>query len=115
MDTVPQRLWIAMENRDWRAVRDLLHPDFRAEWPQSGETFDRESFLDVNRRYPGDWHISVQQVVDAGEWVVTEIEVSLDGESQPAVSFFRLRGAQIIALREWWPEPFAVPDWRRTP
>ena len=29
-----------------------------------------------------------------------------------AVSFFRLRDGKIAYLREYWPEPYAAPDWR---
>lgn len=106
-------LWGAMERRDWAAVEGLLHPGFRATWPQSGEAFDRAGYLRVNREYPGDWHIRVVRVVEAGEQAVTEVEVEVDGRTDRAVSFFRLRDGQLGELREFWPDPFPVPDWRR--
>lgn len=114
MSADPARaLWEAMERRDWAAVERLLHPDFRAWWPQSGERFDRAGYLRVNRHYPGDWHITVLHVVAAGDEVVTEVEVAVDGRTDRAVSFFRVRDGVLLGLREYWPDPFPVPEWRR--
>jgi hypothetical protein len=80
-------LWLEMEARNWDAVADLLDPSFRAVLPQSGERFDREGFLKMNRDYPGDWHIRVGNVVDGDGWIVTEVVI--DGRTDRAVSFFR--------------------------
>lgn len=110
---VIQEYWRLLEQRAWESWSALLHPDFVCEWPQSEERFDRREFLLVNRHYPGDWHATVRSMHDAGEWVISEAEVTLDGRIDRAVSFFRLREMKIIALREFWPEPFAVPEWRK--
>lgn len=106
-------LWKAMEARDWSALEGLLAPAFRAEFPQSGERFDREGYLRLNREYPGDWHIRLSSIVDGTECVVTEVEVDIDGRTERAVSFFHVREGKVTVLREYWPEPFAVPEWRR--
>ncbi len=53
------------------------------------------------------------RLVEAGPEVVTEVEVEVDGRTDRAVSFFRLRDGQLGELREFWPDPFPVPDWRR--
>lgn len=106
-------LWQAMEARDWAGVEALLAADFRCDWPQSGERFDKAGFLRVNREYPGDWHIRLCRLVDAGPEVVSEIEVELDGRLDRAISFFELQAGQVLRLREFWPEPFEIPHWRR--
>lgn len=106
-------LWHTMEARDWSGVEALLAPEFRAEFPQSGERFDREGYLKLNRDYPGNWHIRVRHAVDGGAWAVTEVEVDIDDRTDRAVSFFQIRDGKIIALREFWPEPFAAPEWRK--
>jgi ketosteroid isomerase-like protein len=106
-------LWHAMEARDWSGVERVLAPTFRAEFPQSGERFDREGFLRLNRDYPGDWHIRLVSVVDGSDCIVTEVEVDIDGRTDRAVSFFHVREGKVTALREYWPEPFAVPEWRK--
>ncbi|MCO5171860.1 MAG: nuclear transport factor 2 family protein [Planctomycetes bacterium] len=110
---VGRALWAAIERRDWAGVEALLDPDLRVHWPQSGESFDRAGYLRVNRDYPGDWHVRVVQALDAGDQVVTEVEVDLDGRTDRAVSFMRLRAGRVVALRELWAEPFPVPAWRR--
>lgn len=109
---VARALWAAMEARAWDEVARRLHDRFTCEWPQSGEHFDKAGYLRVNREYPGDWHIAVREVIDAGERAVTEVEVALGGEVHRAVSLFRVTGGQVIELREFWPEPFAIPEWR---
>ena len=112
-EPVPVLFWQAIEARAWRAVEALLAPDFVSEWPQSGEVFDRATFILVNQMYPGDWHLRVVKVVEAGHDLVTEVEVSIDDRLDRAVSFFELRDGAIIKLREYWPEPFPIPEWRR--
>lgn len=106
-------LWNAMEARDWSAVSELLAPTFQATFPQSGERFDRDGFLKMNQEYPGDWHIRINTVVDGVPWIVTEIEVDIDGRIDRAVTFFHVHDEKIITLREFWPEPFPAPEWRR--
>jgi hypothetical protein len=110
---VIQEYWRLLEQRAWEPWSLLLAPDFVCEWPQSEERFDRQEFLLVNRHYPGDWHVTVRSIHDAGEWVISEAEVELDGRIDRAVSFFRLCEMKIVALREFWPEPFSVPEWRK--
>ena len=108
------RLWRAMEERDWEQVESLLDADFESFWPQSGERFKKERYLEINRDYPGDWHIRVINVLDAGEWAVSEVEVDIDGRVDRAVSFFEVVDGRILRLREYWPEPMKIPEWRRS-
>jgi hypothetical protein len=90
----------------------LLHEDFRAEFPQSGEQFNREQFLAMNRSYPGDWTIHLRDVFKCEGRAVTEIEVEFGDRIDRAISLFWLEGGKLISLREYWPEPFPVPGWR---
>jgi hypothetical protein len=110
---IPVQLWQAIEARDWSRVRSLLHDDFTIEWPQSGERYGPDVFVRINREYPGNWTLKVERVVDAGEWVVTEVAVAIDGRTDRAVSFFEVEDARIKSIREFWPEPFPVPEWRK--
>lgn len=90
----------------------MLHASFVGVFPQSGERFDKSSYLEMSKKYPGDWHIAVRNILDAGEWVVTEVEVTLDNRTDVGVSLFRLSGEKVVELREYWPEAFPVPEWR---
>lgn len=111
-DQVVLALWTALEQRDWDRAGSLLTPDFRCEFPQSRECFDRDRWLWVNRAYPGDWHLEVRRVLVQGDAVVTETEVRIDGRVDTALSFFTVRDGRIATLREYWPEPFEIPTWR---
>jgi hypothetical protein len=81
-----------------------------------GERFDRAGWLRLNREYPGGWHVHLRTVLDAGEWVVTEVDVTFDerpdGRPDRGVSLLRWRDGRLVELREYWPEPFSVPGWR---
>ncbi|WP_405178873.1 nuclear transport factor 2 family protein [Nocardia sp. NBC_01377] len=111
---VVTQFWAAMEARDWERLRSCLDGEFRAFWPQSGEKFDVDGFIRVNRAYPGDWHVRIVSFVLSVENVVTEVDVDIGNRTDRAVSFFVVRSGKILNLREFWPDPFPVPEWRRT-
>ena len=105
-------LWRAIDSRDWIALEGILGRDFEAVWPQSGERFDRAGYIDVNRQYPGEWSIHVAQTVDGGSCVVTEVEVTIDHRTDRAVSFLHISNGKVQQIREFWPDPFPIPEWR---
>lgn len=115
---VVRTLWQAFDRLDFELAREVLHTDFVCEWPQSRERIRGvDNYLAVNRHYPGKWRIYILRVVADADEVVTEVEVELTAENgavrqDRAVSFFRLRDGKIAYLREYWPEPYAAPDWR---
>lgn len=117
-EEVVRILWQAFDRLDFDLAREVLHADFVCEWPQSRERIrGAENFIAVNRNYPGKWRIYILRIVADADEVVTEVEVELTAENgavrqDRAVSFFRLRDGRIAYLREYWPEPFAAPDWR---
>lgn len=108
-----QAFWDALQARKWDEVSELLHESFRAEFPQSGEHFNRQDFIRMNRFYPGAWDIRLRDLFEYKGRVVTEVEVTLNGRTERAISFFQVRNGKVIELREFWPEPFPVPEWRR--
>jgi hypothetical protein len=108
-----QDFWTAIESRDWSALRGLLQATFKAEYPQSGEKFDRSGFVLVNKFYPGSWSIGVSQILDFGRNIVSITTVQTDGRVDHAISFFEIEDGLINSLREYWVEPFSVPEWRQ--
>jgi predicted SnoaL-like aldol condensation-catalyzing enzyme len=113
LDLAPVRLWHAFEGRDWEGAAALLHDEFVAEWPLSNERFvGRERFIEVNRTYPGDWHISILRVVAEGDSVVTHVCVVIGDEVDQAISFFDLKNGLIVKEVDWWPLPYDPPTWR---
>jgi ketosteroid isomerase-like protein len=112
-----ERFWQSMNTNDFRSVGRLLHGEFLLEWPQSGERIrGAKNFAEMNERYPaaGPWQFTVNRVVADGVRGVSDVTVT-DGERvDRAVTFFELRDGLIWRIVEYWPEPFAAPDWRRS-
>lgn len=95
-------------------MADLLHDDFVCEWLQSRERIGgRDNFIAINTHYPGQWRIKIVRLVDAGDELVTEIVVTDGQKTDRAVSFFQFKDDKIYQIREYWPEPYAAPDWRQ--
>ncbi len=109
-------LWRAFGTRDWGAARRLLHADLVAEWPQTGERFDREGYLGVNETYPGSWEIRIRRILALGDLVVSEvfIEHSDPERTTFAVGLYELEGGRIRRATEYWPAPSEpAPERRR--
>jgi len=78
--TTAAQLLLALSDRidtqDWDGLSALLAPDFRARYVHTGEEFDRESFVRLNRDYPGSWRFEHEDVVDGGDRGVLRARVS---------------------------------------
>lgn len=109
-----RKLWAGFDAGDFDGVSPLLHEDFVAEWPQSRERMrGRANFLAVNRNYPGVSRCSVRRIVEAGDVVVSEVEIVNDGKPPIfAVSFFEVREGRLARAVEYWGEPYEAPAWR---
>jgi ketosteroid isomerase-like protein len=107
-----RELWAAISDRRWDAVTSLCGPGLTYSLPQSGEVHDRAGYLRMNKEYPGDWRASLDLVIDGGEWVVTEVTIEFPDRTDRGISLFRCRDGVIVELREYWPEPFPIPEWR---
>ena len=108
-------LWRRFQARDWEGARELLADDFVAEWPHSGERFDADGFIEVNRRYPGDWSLTLRRVVAQADAAVSDVEVAHEQDGIFfAASFFELRDGLIVRVREYWVAAGSEqpPEWR---
>jgi len=117
-DTI-RRYWRLMDAGSWEELLLLLADRFEVCWPQSGMRFaGKESFVAMNRAYPGEGRIDLLRVSPLGDdQVVTE--VSLDWQSPGkgsealfAVSFFTFSGDKISSAREYWANCHEPPDWQ---
>lgn len=114
--SIVRRFWRVMASNDFHAASLLLTEDFRLHWPQSGEMVEgRANFAALNTAYPanGPWQFDVRRIVGQGDQVVTEVGVTDGGLVATALTFHTLRGDLIALQREYWPETFEAPDWRR--
>jgi ketosteroid isomerase-like protein len=114
---VGRALWERLEARDWEGVAAILDDRLVLDWPQSGERIrGRANFLAVNQAYPGEWHITVERVVAAGDEVVTVVRVDFadePGRIDRAASFMRVRNGRVASILEFWPDAFPAAEWRR--
>jgi ketosteroid isomerase-like protein len=106
--------WAAAERRDWDAFGALLADEVRYELPQTRERIrGRAAYLQFNREYPGDWHVTVERVVAEGNHAATWTRVAVDGDEQPALTFLDLDADGLIAaITDFWPEPYDPPAGR---
>ncbi len=111
-----EQFWQTMESNDFYAVAQLLHDDFVLEWAQSGERIrGRENFAKLNTAYPtqGTWHFTINSIVADGDEVVTDVFVTDGTLNDRVITFSTIRDGKIWKQVEFWPEPFAAPEWRK--
>ena len=111
-----ERFWRRMEARDWAAARDLLAPDFVAEWPQSDERFPSpDMFMAMNEAHPApNWHIASVSVQETAGEIVAEVLVTHDDGADIAIGFYEVDRDRIRRAREYWVERRIqpTPAWR---
>ena len=108
--------WAAIAERDWARMATLLAPDAVVEWPATGERIlGRENVVAVNAEYPEGWAIQVLRIIEAGDLVISEIEVPHESMGVfRAVSLWTVEGDIITFGREYWIEVGGeeAPAWR---
>lgn len=102
--------WRAAQARDGDAFDALLTDDVVYHLPQTGERIrGREKYVQFNREYPGQWSVAVGADDQAATWTT----FTVNGEEQPALTFFDLDPAGRIAqVTDFWPEPYEAPPGR---
>ncbi|WP_269533423.1 nuclear transport factor 2 family protein [Chitinimonas sp. BJYL2] len=108
--------WQRMQSNDFAHAAALLADDYVLEWPQSGERIrGARNFARMNSEYPahGRWQFTLNQLVCAGDEVVTDVSVTDGVQQGRAITFSTVRKGKICFQREFWPEPFAAPENRQ--
>ncbi|HEU4319899.1 MAG TPA: nuclear transport factor 2 family protein [Acidimicrobiia bacterium] len=138
MDTqkICDRYMDAIRNHDFEAQQALLHPDFVATYPQSGEVFrGRDNYIDMLRHYPelpysdflsikGESHTSVQYptlpmlsptitVFGGDDFVVEGLATYADGGVFHVVFLLHLEQGLVKEETWYFAAPFDAPEWRR--
>ena len=105
--------WQRMGRFDFAGAGGLLHDDYVCEWPQSNERIrGRDNFVALNANYPGRWAAEIKRVIVQNDHVASEVMLTWEKQTVTVVSFYELRGGQIYREVDYWPEPYAAPDWR---
>lgn len=110
-----ERFWRRMDAGEFVAAGELLHDDYRGDWPQSRERIrGRAHFVAINTHYPGRWRINLVRLLASGDQVATEVIMTnaATGHQDRAVSFFEVREGRIAREVDYWPDPYDAPAWR---
>jgi ketosteroid isomerase-like protein len=120
--------------RDFAALRELLHPDYVGEYPQSGEVIrGYDNLRAANERYagvqtqtrrvtgsedrwiltPGFPSFTPTRIVGAGDtFTVEALATYPDGATYNVVTILELRDGKIFRGRTYFASPFEAPEWR---
>jgi hypothetical protein len=108
-------MWERLEARDWGGARAMLADGFVCDYPHTGEQFPSpEAYIAMNRAYPGDWHITVDETVAEGARVAARVRVSLAEDRFHCLAFADVDDGLITHNVEFWLDDRgeAAPDWR---
>lgn len=113
-ERVVRALWEAMEGRRWDDAAALLHEDVVVEWPQSRERIrGRAHVVALNRDYPGDWHLVVEEAFAGADGrVVARVRILLDGKHEWALGVYEVEGGRVRRAVEHWASEYEAPAWR---
>jgi len=107
-------LWRLFESGSWDEARALLHPDFIARWPQSGECFRGPgNYLAVNREHPAPgWRLIVQRLVESPGAAALHVTLEHAEGIDHGACFYVVSRGRILAATELWAERSQAPAWR---
>jgi len=133
---VLRRFLSAMTRMDLDAVRELLHPDYVLEHPQSGEVIrGRDRFLDMLRAVPGGVppdstdEARARVYVDDDRWAVspmltpirvigsegtytTTVPIRYPDATWHLIAISEIRDGLVVRSVQYWAAEFPPADWR---
>lgn len=112
---VLRTMWQFIDAQDWEAMAGIMDAGLQARYVHTGEAFDKQALVTLNREYPGRWHATVEDVVTEGERAVSRACVSDGAETYHVASFATVRGGKIVQLVEVWTSGSAQPPRSRRP
>lgn len=108
--SIVEQHWACANARDWPRFERLLAPGLRYDVPQTREYIDGGAgYLDMFRTWPGDWTATVKDLVCEGSRAVCIIDFVVARESMVGISVFEIEDGHIVAVTDYWPEPYEPP------
>lgn len=109
-----ERFFGNLESRDWVGFAEVLHPEVIYEIPQSRERIrGRDRYVQFNREFPGDWHLSTTQILADGDAGVARFDWTVGSDPvAEAFVFFGVRDGALATVTDFWPEPYEPPPGR---
>ncbi len=110
-----RRFWQAVDKQDWTMLRSFFADEAIIIWPNTGEEFMPSRYVDINKNYPGVWHIELE-LVETGDQNIVSV-VNIDSESEPeslrGIAFFEIEKGKIVRLTEYFADNHDAPLWRK--
>lgn len=109
-----EQYWNDVLRQDAEAIRTYFHPNAWVNWHNTNEHFTVEEFIRANCEYPGYWSGKIEQIIEAGDHIVTAVHVYTQDHEQyfHVTSFIHLRDKRIISIDEYWGDDGPAPQWR---
>jgi hypothetical protein len=132
-DELIRRYGEAVAQNDFGEMKKMRHPDWREDWPQSGERIpNHDAYQKIHEAFPaGMPRIDVHQVAGAEDrWVMTPsttveriagsgdvwftegVITYASGEVYHIVQHLRLRDGLVWRTTTYFAEKFEAPEWR---
>ncbi|MBX7147264.1 MAG: hypothetical protein K1X44_08150 [Alphaproteobacteria bacterium] len=104
-------LWHHFNKRNWYAAKQLLAPNFVAEWPQTRERIKgADNFIELNSHYPGQWQCQLKKNISYSENKRMSLVIITNGTNIfYATSFYTLDHDKITHALEFFAENSAPP------
>mgnify|MGYP003383207374 CR=1 FL=1 len=111
---VVRRFYDCMQARDWSGAGACLSSEVHIEYSATGEVFDGERFLQMNRDYEEGWTIHVIDVIAVGDRAASQVRVDVDSAREWCLGFYTVRDGVITDGMEHWVTEGSVqaPEWR---
>lgn len=103
-------MWEGMHARNWDKVRGLLADDLVMDWPQTREVIrGADAFVELNRTYPGQWSIRVEEVVGTATRAAARVTITNGTARFLASGFYTVRDGRIVRGVETFADPGDPP------
>lgn len=109
------KFWELMQSNNFYQATEVFSDDFQCFWPQSSELIiGSKNFTKINTEYPvkGKWDFKLNNILEDGNQVVTDVSVSDESIQARVISFFTIKNNRIQKIVEFWPDDFEAPEWR---
>ena len=112
---IVRRFFECMQARDWDGASRLLSPSSRIEFTETGESFDGDNFLAMNRAYPEGWALEVVEVMAMADRVAAQVRVTQGDSVFWCAGFYTVADGVISSGVEHWVTERSqpVPQWRK--
>jgi len=120
-EKIIRQFWEAFAETDFDLAASYMSDDAIVVWSNTEEAFNRDDFISLQKKYPGEHQIILEKVISAES--STNIIISIvkviskfnenEIKSFYAVSLFEFKDDMIIKITEYWGDISEPPDWRK--